>query len=122
VRRLIIVAAIGVFAIIAGGAGYSKYKPVGPPEFNVKIQFKRMSTMSSEGLVTSYTVTGLTINSHPIKLTQSVSSSENRFEVETEKYGTVQFSVEGSGRDSFLMLHLTKEQQESILALGSPTG
>ncbi len=118
-RRSIIVVAIAVLHIFAG---CSKYKPVGPPEFNVEIQFKSEQTISPGESVTTYTVTALTINGHPIELAQSVSSSESRFEVETERYGTIQFSVEGSGRTSFLSLHLTKEQQESIRALGQPTG
>jgi len=110
--------------LLAGSVGCtgSEYKLVGPPEFNVKIQFKRERTISPGESVTTYTVTALTINGHPIELAQSVSSSESRFEVETERYGTIQFRVEGSGGTSYLSLHLTKEQQESIRALGPPAG
>ncbi len=118
-RRAIIVIAIAVLSIFPG---CSKYKLVGPPEFNVEIQFKCEQTITPGESVTTYTVTALTINGHPIELTQSVSSSESRFEVETKRYGTIQFRVEGSGMTSFLSLYLTKEQQESIRALGQPTG
>jgi len=117
VRKSIIVVAIAVLAIFTG---CSKYKPVGPPEFYVNIQCKRESTISPGKSVTTYTVTALTINQQPIELTQPVSSSESRFEVETKRYGTIQFRVEGSGRTSILNLYLTKEQQESIGAMYSP--
>lgn len=119
-RKSIIVVAIAVSAIFAGCTD-SKYKVVGPPEFNVEILYTKTDTISPGKIVSTHTVTGLTVNSHTIKIAPSVPSSENRFEAETEGHGTIQFSVEGSGRSTFLSLRLTKEQQESILALGSPT-
>lgn len=119
-RSSIIVVAIVVLAIFAGCTD-SKYKLVGPPEFNVEIEYRDVQKISSGKVTTaSYTVTALTINGHPIELAQSVSSSESRFEAETERYGTIQFRVRGSGRTSFLSLHLTKEQQQSIRTLGPP--
>ena len=117
-RKSIIVVAIAVSAILAACTDL-KYKVVGPPEFNVVIQVES-STRITPGKIyaTIWTVNGLTINGHTIKIGPSVTSSESRFEVETERYGTIQFSVVGSGMTSFLELRLTKEQQESILALG----
>jgi len=124
-RKSIIVVAIAVSAIFAGCTDL-KYKVVGPPEFNVVIQYESSTRISREPGAdvevdaTIWTVNGLTINGHTIKIGPPVSSSESRFEVETERYGTIQFSVVETDikKITILELRLTKEQQESILALG----
>jgi TolB-like protein len=113
-----------ILLLLAGLTGCidSKYKEVGPPEFNVETQFKRERTISPGEIVATYTVTALTINGHPIELAQPVISSQSRFEVETKRYGTIQFRVKGSGATSFPILHLTKEQQKTFRALGQAAG
>jgi hypothetical protein len=104
------------------GCSDSKYKPVGPPEFNVEVNVNRETTVTPGRSVTTHTVTALRINGHPIELAHPVSSSEGRFEVETERYGTIQFRVKGSGMTTAPFLYLTKEQQESIRALAPVAG
>jgi TolB-like protein len=118
-RQVSVSGLIVLLVIGSSGCFDSKYRPVGPPDFTVQIQQSRQTKASGGRVVTTRTVTGLTINGHPIELVQPVSSSASRFEAETVRYGTIQFRVLESGGMSVPLPYMTKEQVESIRALSS---